>query len=380
MHKKIIFVMPPKDWFYGIDYKHTYEMVRWLKRNKKIKIYIWKDIDIFLKKKISIENFFKIIKLWLYFKIRKIDYVFAYNASYILYCNLTYKKKIINFFSQLLKLKCVLRWDHINQQIPNIVENIYKKSQISQENDYRDFFFKHINHKNFLHFTWQKRPYVTNKNTIHNFFKKYNVKLDQLSFGFVSSMKKFNGKHNGKVIVAGHFVKKEFVKENLLFCRNLFKNEEKFYKKNYHNLMLQYSDYLIYTKKKKLISNYDGFYGFNQKKKFKVVYPSIFYENLSKYFVVINPYNPANQTITYKIYQIFLSGGFCLSEFQKDIPPKLYPFRNYIFYKNIKDLNRKISFLKKNEKFYVYLKKKIYKVALDLFKEDEIQFRKLFLR
>ena len=85
--------MPPQDWFYGIDYKHAYEMVRELRKNKKIKIYIWKDIDIFLKKKINIENFFKIIKLWLYFKIRKIDYVFAYNASYILYCNLTYKKK-----------------------------------------------------------------------------------------------------------------------------------------------------------------------------------------------------------------------------------------------------------------------------------------------
>jgi hypothetical protein len=380
MYKKIIFVMPPQDWFYGIDYKHAYEMVRWLKKNVKIKIYIWKDIDIFLKKKINIENFFKIIKLWLYFKIRKIDYVFAYNSSYILYCNLTYKKKIINFFSQLLNLKCILRWDHINQQMPNIVESIYNKSQLSQEDDYRDFFFKHINHKNFLHFTWQKRPYVTNKNTIHNFFKKYNVKLDQLSFSFVSSMKKFNGKHNGKVIVAGHFVKKEFVKENLLFCKSLFKNEERFYKKKYHNLMLQYSDYLIYTKKKKLISNSNGFYGFNQKKKFKVIYPSIFYENLSKYFIVINPYNPANQTITYKIYQIFLSGGFCLSEFQNDIPSKLYPFRNYIFYKNIKDLNKKISFLKKNKNFYVYLKKKIYKVALDLFKEDEIQFKKLFLQ
>ena len=65
--------MPPQDWFYGIDYKHAYEMVRELRKNKKIKIYIWKDIDIFLKKKINIENFFKIIKLWLYFKIRKID-------------------------------------------------------------------------------------------------------------------------------------------------------------------------------------------------------------------------------------------------------------------------------------------------------------------
>ena len=46
--------MPPQDWFYGIDYKHAYEMVRELRKNKKIKIYIWKDIYIFLKKKINI--------------------------------------------------------------------------------------------------------------------------------------------------------------------------------------------------------------------------------------------------------------------------------------------------------------------------------------
>ena len=41
--------MPPEDWFYKIDYKLAYEMVLELKKNKKIKIYIWKDIDIFLK-------------------------------------------------------------------------------------------------------------------------------------------------------------------------------------------------------------------------------------------------------------------------------------------------------------------------------------------
>ena len=67
----------------------------------------------------------------------------------------------------------------------------------------------------------------------------------------------------------------EFDKENLLFCKNLYKNEKNFYKKKYHNNMLEYSDYLMYTKKKKLISSFDGFYGVNQKKKFKVVYQSI---------------------------------------------------------------------------------------------------------
>ena len=140
MSKKIIFVIPPKDWFYGIDYKHTYEMIHKLKKTKKFKIYLWKDIDIFLKEKINTKDILKLIKLWFYFKIKKIDYVFAYNANYILYCNLTYKKKIINFFSQLLNLKCVLRWDHINQQIPNIVERIYEKGHPLQDDDYRDFF------------------------------------------------------------------------------------------------------------------------------------------------------------------------------------------------------------------------------------------------
>jgi len=380
MYKKIIFIMPPKDWFYGIDYESTREIVHELRKNKKIKIYLWEDIGVFLKKKINIIDILKLIALWLYFKIKKIDYVFSFNSSYILYCNIIYKKKIINFFSQLLNLKCVLRWDHINQQIPNIVKNICEKDYPLQDDDYRDFFFKYINHKNFLHFTWQKEPYITRKNTIHNFFQKYNLKLDQLSFCFFSRIKKFNGKHNNKVIVSGHFVKKKFIKEKLLFCSSLFKHEENFYKKKYHDTMLEYSDYLIYEKKKKLISISNGFYGLTQKNKFKVVYPSIFYKKLSKYFIVINPSNPANQSITYKIYLIFLSGGFCISEFQNNIPPKLYQFRNYIFYKNVNDLNKKIAFLKKNKNLYIYLKNKIYKIALNLFKEDEIQFKKLFLK
>jgi len=380
MYKKIIFVMPPKDWFYGIDYKITNEIIHEFKKTNKFKIYLWKDIDIFLKQKKNSKDILKLIKLWFYFKIKKIDYVFALNAGYILYCNLIYKKKIINFFSQLLNLKCVLRWDHINQQIPNIVESIYEKSQPFQDDDYRDFFFKHLNHKNFLHFTWQKSPYVTNNNKIHNFFEKYNVKLDRLSFGFFFKVKKFNGKHNGKVIVSGHFFKKRFNKEKLIFCNSLIKNEENFYKKKYYNIISEYSDYLTYVKKKKLLSISDSFYGLTQKNKFKVLYQSIFYKNLGKYFIVINPSNPANQTITHKIYLIFLSGGFCISEFQNNIPPKLYQFRNYIFYKNINDLNKKIYFLKKNKKFYTYLKNKIYKVALDLYKEDEIQFKKLFCR
>jgi hypothetical protein len=380
MYKKIIFVMPPEDWFYGIDYCSSYEIVNELKKHNKNEVYIFNNLNTFFKKKISIKDILKLIYLYLYFKIKKIDFVMAFNASYILYCNLIYKNKPINFFADILNLKCVLKWDHINQQMPNVVEKICEKHQLSQFYDYRDFFFKYINRENFLHFTWQKNPYVTSKDLIHDFFEKNNVKLDKLSFSFFFQKKKNNGQHNGKVILSGHFVEKKFEKKQLLISKNLFKDKENFYKKKNYNSMLEYSDYLIYKKKKVILNSYD-FYGISRNKKFKATTPSIFFEKISKYFIIINPHNPINLTgITYKFYLIFLYGGFCLSELTNDVPPKLYEFRNYIFYKNHKDLEKKISFLKNNENFYKFLKNKIYKIALETMNENKITFKNLFLK
>jgi hypothetical protein len=378
MYKKIIFVMPPEDWFYGIDYNASNEMINELKKNNKNKVYIFNDINIFLKKKISTKDTLKLIYIYFFFKIKKIDFVIALNASYTLFCNLIYKNKIINFFADILNIKCILRWDHINQQIPNVVERIYEKAQFSQEDDYRDFFFKYVNRKNFVHFTWQKKPFITSKDLIYDFFEKNNVKLDQLSFSFFFNKEKFNGQHNNKIILSGYFDEKRFEKKKLIVDENLFKNKENFYKKKYHNMMLEYSDYLIYQKKKLILNSY-GFYGITTKNKFKAVYPSIFFKNISKYFIIINPHNPANLTMTFKLYIIFLHGGFCLSEFTNDIPRKLYEFRNYIFYKNQKDLDKKISFLKKNENFYIFLKNKIYRIALEAINENRFKFKNLFL-
>ena len=144
--------------------------------------------------------------------------------------------------------------------------------------------------------------------------------------------------------------------------------------------MLEYSDYLIYKKKKIILNSYD-FYGISRNKKFKATTPSIFFKKISKYFIIINPHNPINLTgITYKFYLIFLYGGFCLSELTNDVPPKLYKFKNYIFYKNQKDLEKKISFLKSNENFYKFLKNEIYKIALETMNENKITFKNLFLK
>ena len=79
-----------------------------------------------------------------YYKFSKIDYVISINSNYILYANFKFQKKIKNFFANLLNLKCILRWDHINEQIPNIVQNIYDKYIFNDReriDDSREFFF-----------------------------------------------------------------------------------------------------------------------------------------------------------------------------------------------------------------------------------------------
>ena len=123
--QKIIFIMPPKKWFYGIDYANSERIIKYFKNNNIFIVYKFEDIEIFFKEKLSFRDFLKLIYIYLFFKINKPQYVFAHNAAYIVNCNLIYKKKILNFFSQILKIKCILRWDHINEQVPNIVDISY---------------------------------------------------------------------------------------------------------------------------------------------------------------------------------------------------------------------------------------------------------------
>ena len=115
--KKIIFVMPPKDWFYGIDYVSSERIVKYFRNNHLFNVYKFEDIDIFSKNRLEFKNLFKLIYFYIFFKIINPKYVFALNAGYITYCSFIFKKKIINFFSQTLKIKCILRWDHLNEQI-----------------------------------------------------------------------------------------------------------------------------------------------------------------------------------------------------------------------------------------------------------------------
>ena len=51
--------MPPQDWFYGIDYCSSYEIVNELKKHNKNEVYIFNDLNIFLKKNIY-KRYFKI--------------------------------------------------------------------------------------------------------------------------------------------------------------------------------------------------------------------------------------------------------------------------------------------------------------------------------
>ena len=64
-----------------------------------------------------------------------------------------------------------------------------------------------------------------------------------------------------------------------------------------------------------------------------------------------------------KFYLIFLYGGFCINELPKNIPPKLDKFKEYIFYKDQKDLINKIDYLKSNSSDYFSIKKEISEIS-----------------
>ena len=175
--KKIIFVMPPKEWFHGIDYIESDRIVEYFKDNKIFDVYKFYHIHLFFKDKLKFKDFLNIFYIYFFFKIKKPEYVFAYNAGYITCCNFIFKKKIINFFSQILNIKCILRWDHINEQIPNIVENILSKSKFYNINDYKKFFLDKINNKNFYHYTWQNDEYYCKNNYLENLLELGSLKL-----------------------------------------------------------------------------------------------------------------------------------------------------------------------------------------------------------
>ena len=85
--------MPPKDWFYGIDHINSERIVKYFQDNKIFDVYKFEDIEIFLKTKLELKDYFQLINYYFFFKIKKPQYVFALNASYIAHCNLVFKKK-----------------------------------------------------------------------------------------------------------------------------------------------------------------------------------------------------------------------------------------------------------------------------------------------
>ena len=381
LKKKIIFIFPPKKWFYGIDYKISEGLADYFEKKKFFKIYRFYDLEIFLKSKLNLFDYLKILKIFINFKFKNIDYVFAFNSSYILYSNIKYKTKILNFFSNLLKIKCVLRWDHINEQLPNFVEHVCLKYNLISSDDYRDFFFRHLNNDNFLHFTWQNNSYFTDENLFLNFEKLYDVNFKNLSFIFNNEPYQHHYISKDKVVLSGYINKVAGANLNKYF-NNLIRNKENFYKKKLFKTLIDIAKHNYNLKKHNLIKNKQiYFYGIKSvNNKFKVQNENMFFKNLGKYFMVINPNNIASATITLKFYLIFLNRGFCLNEMPQNIPPKLRRYRNYIFYKNENDLINKITMYKKNNELYKFIKNKLYKISKELHKEELLNFKNKFLK
>ena len=363
--------MPPKDWFYGIDYSSSERMIKYFQDNNIFEVYKFKDIDIFLKNKLQFKDFFKLVYFYFYFKFKKQKYVFALNSSYIAYCNLVFKNQIINFFSQILKVKCILKWDHLNEQVPNIVERVLAKSQFFQIDDYKKFFLEKIDNKNFKHYTWQKDDYFCKNDFIENTLDLESFKLKKLNYFFTYDIKKknfFKKNDNNKITAIIGYINK-ISKPNLNFenISLIFNDKKNFFKKKYYKNLIDYSNYEYSKNKIDLLKIKNlQFHGINLiENTGQVVNANDFYSEISKFFIIINPVNPISLTITPKFYFIYLSGGFCINELPSEIPPKLDKFKKFIFYKNKEELITKIEFLKNNLSVYLSIKKEINEISMN---------------
>ena len=240
--------MPPKNWFHGIDYNNSKRIVKVLKKKHNLKVFEFNDLDIFLEKEFTVPNLLKLVIIWIkFFIFNKIDFVFSTNASYILLANIILKKKNYNFFSQILNLKCNLKWDHLNEQIPSIIENYYyKKKDIK---NYKDYFFNYLNHKNFYHFSWLNNKFISNENVLKNYYKKNKININSLSTFHANCPKYKLLVPKNEIVVAGYINEKKYFKTNDNICFNNTKNLNNFYKTKYYPYLKNYCDYL-YNKKK----------------------------------------------------------------------------------------------------------------------------------
>ena len=369
---KIIFIMPPKDWFLGVDHINSERMIKYFQDNKIFNVYKFKDIDIFLKDKLGFKDFLKLIYYYFFFKIKKKKYVFAVNASYIAYCNLVFKTKTINFFSQILNIKCILKWDHIQEQVPNIVENILKKFKFYKIDDYKKFFLEKINNENFFHYTWQKEEYFCKKNYLENILDLKGFQLEILNFFFTYDVKKNiflqKSDNNKKIALVGFMNKVSQPETGLNNLSFILKDKKNFFNKRYYESLINYCNYEYSKKKIDLMqTNNFQFYGIDLiENSGKIVDANNFYSEISKFFIIINPINPIALTLSPKFYFIYLYGGFCINELPPEIPSKLEKFKDLIFYKNKSELNNKIEYFKENLPVYFSIKKEINKISKDL--------------
>ena len=369
--------MPPKDWFYGIDHINSERIVKYFQDNKIFDVYKFEDIEIFLKTKLELKDYFQLINYYFFFKIKKPQYVFALNASYIAYCNLVFKKKIVNFFSQILGIRCVMRWDHINEQIPNIVEHIISKSKFEEIYDYKNFFLDKINNKKFYHYTWQIDEYFCEDNYLTNTLNLNDFKLKKLNYYFTFGINKKSisfkeNNNNMDIALVGYM--NDPLKPKISFDKVslVFKDKKKIFNKNYYKNFMNYSIY-EYSKKKieSLKIKNMQFYGINPSKNYgRVINAKEFFSEISKFFMIINPINPISLTITTKFYLIYLYGGFCIHELPSTIPPKLEKFKEYIFYRDERELKSKIEYLKNNLPTYFSIKNEINQISKNLMNES----------
>ena len=154
----------------------------------------------------------------------------------------------------------------------------------------------------------------------------------------------------------------------------LLKNKKNFFNKEHYQKLSDYTNYEYLKKKINLLKIEDvNFYGINMMENSgKVVNANDFYSEISKFFIIINPIHPLSLTITLKFYLIFLNGGFCINELPSVIPSKLNKFKEYIFYKDKKELTSKIEYLKNNLPTYFSIKQEINEISKN-FKNESLK-------
>lgn len=177
-----------------------------------------------------------------------------------------------------------------------------------------------------------------------------------------------------KIALTGYInkISKPHTDQNIM--SSLLKNKKNFFNKNHYQKLSDYTNYEFSKNKIDLLKiNNVKFYGINTiENSGKVVNANDFYSEISKFFIIVNPTHPLSLTITLKFYLIYLNGGFCLNELPSTIPPKLDKFKEYIFYKDIRELTSRIEYLKNNLPTYYSIKQEINEISKN-FKNESLE-------